>query len=530
MGTLRKFDLVLAAALFFIAIGTSLLVADGRYGLEPDGARELHTAQNILAGEGLVDKVVRETSGAPTPHQLVTKPPLYHLSIALLMKMGLAPKLAGWSISQGSFAISAPLLYCLARIALPVFPAFLVGFLFCFQMSGLIWSIYIREDMLFLSLTYASLLIMGLLRGKVKGFKRWLWVLLGVMTACAVLTRYLGIALAATITIVLLANTIRDRKHMQDFLLYLAGLAATALFPLLRFVSLWCYKGVGPAFYKGIESTWFTIAAGLISTFQRDFAGRLLVWLYNQSITDLLILIGSFVILGALLLAADKRRTLMPISIYIGCYLLFLITKLASNGLPSFEPRYAMPVEGLLILLVTAVVWQGIQMGNKQVRVFLITVSMAALVIFFSGQFHRFRNFHAFPNGIESSREICPSPKTIAWIQENIPPGSVIMGTQCCFQLLAETNDYYWLPIPPADEYSASPRFHQRWDEAAFIDAAHTTGARWIAILLGERGDPLADKPGYGPFVTRLLDGQGTNIIKQAARFSDGIVYSMQVP
>lgn len=104
------------------------------------------------------------------------------------------------------------------------------------------------------------------------------------------------------------------------------------------------------------------------------------------------------------------------------------------------------------------------------------------------------------------------------------------MGTQCCFQLLAETNDYYWLPIPPADEYSASPRFHERWDEAAFINAMHATGARWIAILLGESGDPLADKPGYGPLVTRLLDCQGTNIIKQAARFSDGIVYSIQVP
>lgn len=529
MSKLTKFDLLLAVALFCIALGTSVFVADGRYALGHDGARELHTAQNLVNGEGLVDKVIRETSGAPTPHQLVTKPPLYHLSIALLMKMGLPPKLAGWSISQGSFAISAPLLYCLARIALPVFPAFLVGFLFCFQMSGLIWSIYIKEDMLFLSFTYASLLTMGLLRGKVEGFKRWLWVLLGVMTACAVLTRYLGIALAATIAIVLLVDAIKDREHMQNFLLYLAGLAATAFFPLLRFVFLWV-QGVGPAFYKGIESTWFTIAAGLISTFQRDFAGRLLVWLYNQSLIDQVILIGSFVILGALLLAAAKRRTLMPISVYIGCYLLFLITKLASNGLPSFEPRYAMPVEGLLILLVTAVVWQGIQMGNKQVRVFLITVSMAALVIFFSGQFHRFGNFRAFPNGPESSREICPSPKTIAWIQENIPPGSVIMGTQCCFQLFAETNAYYWLPIPPADEYSASPRFLERWDEAAFINAMNKTGARWIAILLGKSGDPLADKPGYGPFVTRLLEGQGTNIIKQAARFSDGIVYSIQVP
>lgn len=409
-------------------------------------------------------------------------------------------------------------------------------------MSGLIWSIYIREDTLFLAFTYASLLSMGLLRVKVEGFKKWPWVLLGIITASAVLTRYVGIILAVTIAFVLLVDAIRDRRHMQRLLLYLAGLASTGLFSLVRFVSLWM-QGVRPGFYESLNSTWFPIAAGLISTFQRDFTGILLVWFYDQSITDLIILVISFVMLVALLFTAATRRMLMPISIYVGCYLLFFIARLASNGLPFFEPRYAMPVEGLLILLVTAVVWQGIQMGNKQVRVLLITVSMAALVIFFSGQYHRFQQFHAFPNGIESSREICPSPKTIAWIQENIPSGSVIMGTHTFRQLLAETNDYYWLPIPPTDEYYSSPGFRERWDEAAFIDAARTTGARWVAILLSERGDPsvrwhanalakggnpVSYESRYGTFVANLLNGHGTDIIKQVARFSDGIVYSIQ--
>lgn len=65
MSTLTKFDLVLAVAFFCLVLAALLIVADGRYALDPDGVRELHAAQNLVDGEGLVDKVIRETSGAP---------------------------------------------------------------------------------------------------------------------------------------------------------------------------------------------------------------------------------------------------------------------------------------------------------------------------------------------------------------------------------------------------------------------------------------------------------------------------------
>ena len=99
------------------------------------------------------------------------------------------------------------------------------------------------------------------------------------------------------------------------------------------------------------------------------------------------------------------------------------------------------------------------------------------------------------------------------------------MGTQCTYQLIAESSDYYWLPIPPADEYASSPRYHERWQEADLLRISRSSNAKWIVLLSGDKGDPYADKPGYGEFVGQLSGGSGTARIKLAARFSDGMVY-----
>ena len=92
--------------------------------------------------------------------------------------------------------------------------------------------------------------------------------------------------------------------------------------------------------------------------------------------------------------------------------------------------------------------------------------------------------------------------------------------------MLAETNDYFWLPIPPADEYITSKEYHERWDESDILRISQTVGAGWIVILLGEQGDPKSESPGYGEFVTNLMDGAGgTEHIRQMSQFEDGVVY-----
>jgi len=186
-------------------------------------------------------------------------------------------------------------------------------------------------------------------------------------------------------------------------------------------------------------------------------------------------------------------------------------------------------VEGLILLLATAALWPLLKHRQQIIR-FGSTIAVIAITgVFVAGQVHRLRELSGAQSGMALSREYCPSPQTFAWVRAHIPPGSTIMSTQCGYQLIAETNDYYWLRIPPADEYASSPKFLERWGEQDFLRVSQVTGAKWIVIPLGEKGDPLAENPGYGPFVARLLQGQDSlERIKRMASFADGRVYLIQ--
>ena len=519
-----KSDIWLALLVALFAFAASVFVADGRPQLGPDGANALHSAQNLAHGEGLSSKIIGAQSTLQ-PQAVITKPPLYPYTIAALIKLGVAPKAAGWIIAQLSFAFAAGLLYLLARRVLPWGPALLAGALFSMQMSGLRWSMNVHEEWLFIALTFFSLLVFSVLRERGATGLRWGWVLLGVISAAAVLTSYPGVALVMTIGLLLLAAVARKQLPAQALLLYLFGVAVAGLPPLLRFVSLWA-GGLRPSFDEGAQPTWFPIAAGLTSTFQVDFAGRLLFWLYDPTTLAMFAIVGAFVLVAALLFAASRHRNLRPVALYIAIYLLVVVVQLAASGKAAFEPRYALPVEGLLLLLGVALAWRWSQHERRFLRMTSIILSMLAVAVFVSGQVHKFREFDVFPTGVKSSREYCPAPQTIAWIKQHIPAGAAVMGTQCTYQLIAESSDYYWLPIPPADEYASSPRYHERWQEADLLRISRSSNAKWIVLLSGDKGDPYADKPGYGEFVGQLLGGSaGTARIKLAARFSDGMVY-----
>ena len=156
----------------------------------------------------------------------------------------------------------------------------------------------------------------------------------------------------------------------------------------------------------------------------------------------------------------------------------------------------------------------------------LFTISLVG--IYLNGQWLRFKEYENF-SYTASSREYCPSPKAIAWIQSHISPSETIFGNQCSFQLLAETNDYFWLSIPPTDEYSYSTRYNNvKWKEEDFIRIKQKTGAQWIALLIGQAGDPLIETPGYGDFVNKLYEGQETANIKLQAVFPDGLIFKIQ--
>lgn len=525
----NRWDIVCLLILLVTSYLTSSFVGDDRYALNPDGCRILNVAMNFENGNGFVDTVVDPDSLDIKLKPVVTKPPLYSALIAFLIKMGIPPKKAGWLISQASFILAAVTLFGIARIFLPLLPAFLVGFLFCFQISGIIWSIHVKEDMLFVFLVFVSLLLISTLKKNESLEKHWyLWVLLGITTAFAVLTRYIGIALLFTIIVILFVATMKKNRHVKQILLFMFGVTITGIGPLLRFVLLW-FNGARPSFIGGSEPTWFEISAAMITRFQIDYLGSPIVWLYDGSMIDLIVLTIAFLIL-IILLAVEIRNNylIVDIALFIAFYLLTLLVLQGSSGVPAenFDKNYALPVEGLILFLAVSFFWRGYTKNKK--NVVYLCMGLMVFFAFCNGQIKRFKEFNEFSIGNKVSREICNSPETMDWIFHNIPKESKIFGPQGCFQLLAESIDYYWLPIPPADKYSTTKEFHERWSENDFIKISRATGARWIVIFKCENGDPLLVKLGYGEFVEKLFEGKETNQIKLVVKLEEGYIYRIE--
>ncbi len=535
---LRKLssDFSLSLLILLIALASSLLIADGRYGFGPDGAREINLALNIVDGKGINHSTLNYlTVVQPKEYEslilrpAVTKPPLYSYLIAGLVKVGISAKWAGWIISQGAFSLSAVLLFSLARSCMPKIPSLIVGISFCFLISTSKWGITIKEDSLYLAMSLTSLLWFTKLR-ELK-YSQWIsWLGLGVLTALGVLTRYMGISLVIAIALVITVDILHKKLKFKQLILFFTGLGLVSWVPFMRFLRYWI-QGIRPSFFEAIDTTWYQNLSLTISTLQIDLAGSLYVWIYDQSKYDLIIVIGFiliFVLVFYWALQIDSKLSkLSPITTYIFFYLLVLNTQLALKGHPG-EERFIFPVEGLLILILIFIIWMFYRGQSSFYRVVISCFSILLMVFFINGQRLLFNSFKNSPAGPEASREMCPSPKSLAWIKHNIPVGEIILGNQCSFQLLAETNDYAWMPIPPADEYKTSPLYKIKLQEKDFLRIKQQNGAQWIVLFLGESGDPRIDKPGYGDFVSKLHQGHESSFIKLQAKFSDGLIYQIK--
>ncbi|MFC1630588.1 ArnT family glycosyltransferase [Pseudomonadota bacterium] len=522
---MNKYDIALASAAFLIALMSSLLLSGAQVGFTPDGAYALNIAQNLADGEGQVSKRISIDTIPAAARPVITKPPLFPLVVAAVITIGVPPKIAGQVITLLSFALSIATLYLLARLYIPRLPALIVSALHAIQMSGLGWSVLIHEQWLFILMMYISLLILVKLREQPEDTSKWAWVLLGISVAAAILSSYQGLPLVITVSAIVIIDTVRQKCSWKQMCLYAGGMAALGLVPLVRFLNYFA-QGTRPGFITGSDPTWYSIGVGLIHTLQIDYFGQLFFWLGDRSSTDVFILATSLGLLLFVMLLASEKRNIMPVSAFIICYLAILVIRFSINGVPYLEKRFVLSIEGLLILVIAVALIHGINSSKRYFRIVAITASSLLIMLFVSGQFQRYIKFSEKIAASGGSLEYCPAPTTIDWVKKNINPGSVIMSPQCGYQILAETNDYYWLPIPPSDEYITSTKYQERWDEEDILRISKATGTGWIVILSGKKIDPKFENPGYGPFVSKLMEGFDSNDkIRKIVTLPDGIVY-----
>lgn len=511
----KRRDYLLATIVFLLASVWLVYFVQGKPGLEPDGANALHIAQNVAAGEGIVGKYANlsATTLAPTP--TITKPPLFALVLGALIKAGISSEMAGGIVVAVSSSIALALLYLIARQALPASYALFVPAFAAFQVTTLNWGITIHEEALFVALALATLWRLSFI-ARTNGSIQWSeYALVGGLAALAMLASYQGLPLVIIAFVYALMPSFRSGNHKPLAALVIA-MAAVGAWPFLRFVGAWM-AGVRPGLDTAGETVFYQMLAGIVSAVQNDVFGRQIVWLYDGSLSDIA-LVSAFYILVAGLLAygAWRCRSLRPLAVFTALYLAMLVAQLGGQGKDIFEPRYNLPIYGILFLFTIYAIDRLTNAIAKKSAGLLALVLL--LPVFIYAQSSR------YPTLLKNHGPICSAPATIAWIKGNISSGSVVAATECGYQLIAESSAYYWLSIPPAQD-ALNP---VRWNESDLLSACKFGDRLWIALFDGERKDPFREKPGYGPYIDQLFGGKPSARLELVGRTADGLIYRVQ--
>jgi hypothetical protein len=512
-----RFHSAYAAALIFAAVLSWLLwMSGGQAGYSPDGATALHLAQNIASGHGLVINTVNPKNMPLQPRPWVTKPPLFPTAVSLAVFLGIPPKTAGLLISATSCAAAGTLLLLLARQLLPLWAALLVPLLFTAQVTSLRWGINIHEESLFVALSLATLWRLVVLRKNSADAHKAQYLLVGSLAALSVLTSYQGLPLLLLSLLYMILQSRKQKSHIP-LLAFSIGMGITAIWPFLRFLTLWM-DGIRPGFLTIHDTTYYQMVAGIASAFQNDTLGQLFVWLYDGSITDLTVLALLFLSLcGLFLVAWRKAPASHPLVLYTALYLVFLVVQLGGIGKHVFEPRYNMPINGLLLLFIVYAAFKLLRF-LPHFRSAAAGMALLTIAFFLLGQFKR------YPQLLDDHGDLCPARHTFSWVKTHVPSGAVVAATQCGYQLLVESNQHFWLPIPPARDVTNATR----WNEDDFISACTVTDNIWIVLLNQSNIDPFRTKPGYGTYVNELFERRPSSRTELVENLEDGIIYRIR--
>lgn len=511
-------DTFLALAVLLLALVWVVVFSGGSPAYEPDSTSALHIAQNIAAGDGIVQKVAHLDGTPLAPNPSITKPPLFHLSVAGLVSMGLSAKNAGYIVSMGGFVAAVTLLFLLARQVLPPLPALVAPLLFALQVTSLRWGITVHEETLFIALTYATAWRLTRLSGRFAEapWSEHAWV--GALAGLAMLASYQGLPMLVVASLFMAILSWRQRRP-RPLLAYAGGLALVGAWPFLRFVWLWL-QGVRPGFDVTEGTAYYKLLAGIASAFQNDFAGRQLVWLYDGSASDTAMVAGFFLFLVFLLALAWRQPRLRPLAAFVAVYVAMLVVQMGRIGFQFYTSRYSMPFNGPVLLFLVFALYE-LQRRWSPLRLPLAAGGLLAMAVFAYGQIAR------YPDLLKGHDELCPAPASMAWIKAHIPPGAAIAAGQCGYQMLADSSAHFWVPIPPArDEHSP-----KRWTEDDLDRVCEKASAPWLVLFEKRDGtpiDPFRQDPGYGPFISALFEGQAGARMELAARLDDGLVYRIK--
>ncbi len=396
-------------------------------GLANDSAAYIGGARGILNGQGYSD-IWLDSSLEPITHY----PPLYSLTLAGVGLSGLDPLRAARLINALAFGLSALLLGLLAR---KMTRSYLAGLILpvLFMTSGALLRIYAYalSEALFLALSLAAFLSFALHFEHQKNY--WL-IITGALVGLAYLTRYTGLALAASFCAALLLLKPAWRERFKSLFLFLIAFAPFAASWMLRNMLLAGNAanrtlGWHPVTLANIRRGVYAFSAFLmpISEWQSVlFKSRVIHWF----------LAGIGLTLLIWLLVTGLRRFFWPkiypqpeivtfsTGLYAWAYLLSVLLSMSLfDASTKFQPRILSPLYlACLVLLVALAHWLWAQ-NRRWKRAGLIVLVIFALGLSLTGFARTFQELRKTGQGY-ASWKWRESPLMAA--VQNLPPDVAI--------------------------------------------------------------------------------------------------------
>ncbi|MFF5988112.1 hypothetical protein [Prauserella flavalba] len=251
--------------------------------------------------------------------------PLYPMAMSIVAALGIPLPVAGLVVSTLAGAAAVP---ALLRLAQHVDPRPRVG-----QLLVVLWAGAPMAGVL--SMVYTEAAATALAAWALVGVLERRWVLAGVCTLLAGLTRSSAVVLIAVVVAAALLAVWRDRAGWRP-------VAAVALAPLgLLGFWAWVVASTGQT-WQQIEARGWRVAW--------DYGAEALDWITRTLFTERHVMetFGVAVVLGAVLLAVLLvRRVPWPLAAYgVG----IVVLTLGSSGIPFAKPRFLLV--GAIILLI----------------------------------------------------------------------------------------------------------------------------------------------------------------------------------
>lgn len=414
--------------LFLAALLFGLLVTRSGTGISPDSETYIRTGESIYHGNGL-----------PTD---IFEPPLYPLSIAGLMHVGISAEQAAKFVPILCFALMMFPLFVLGKRMNNTFTGFAACFM-CLILAPLLFvTSFAWTEMPYIFLSVLAILFLAKF-AQSASVETGALCLAGLFTALALLTRYIGCTVVLTGLIVIVI-----KNKSQPIRL----VCQASIFGLIA-----CLPTV-PMLYRNITVTHHLAGANhatavrsteglphnlnrIVETIRGDFLGALGIstphWLSFISYTGLVVAVAWLVLLGFHAVRTQPsgsgmlRKWLIGNHVailYISVYLTTLVLARTAWAFNEIDTRLASPAYPFLVLvLVSFVIYACGHVARSSLRQTLFLVTVIFSLLFIAFQMSISLGFYLYAkDGQGYNSPFWRNNQAIGWVAGNVSQNGVL--------------------------------------------------------------------------------------------------------